>query len=331
MSVMHKTIATILLVIASGSSAAQWVGVGNSADGQMEVYADAATIRRSGNTAVMSDLSNYKTTQVEARDPHLSLKSQKEYNCGERRYRILAYTWHSENMSRGIVVYTSDGKPSEWAPVMPGSIVEILWERACSTQTASATPVLTRAERPEISVGDRWTYQRKNLDTGEVRPPGPLNVSQVTANTITVRLGSMERTFSREWNLLEERMNKKANYRAYPLWLFFRFPLTVGKKWDGIWETNNFLDDSQARWRGKSEVKAIETVTVPAGTFQTFRIEFEGSYQGTFGAGSRRDTFWYAPAVKRWVKQEWEVTGNGRAGRDDHRESLELLSFQVVP
>ncbi len=52
---MHKAILMILLAVVSSSVMAEWIlyGYGNKKEVEITVYADPATIRKSGNTVKM--------------------------------------------------------------------------------------------------------------------------------------------------------------------------------------------------------------------------------------------------------------------------------------
>lgn len=83
------------------------------------------------------------------------------------------------------------------------------------------------------------------------------------------------------------------------------WPLEVGKKWvsDREWVR---ADGYKGNTRQSAEVVAYEEVTVPAGKFMAFKIEYRGSYrvygvQGIQGA-RQTDTFWYAPDAYADVK-----------------------------
>lgn len=190
---------------------------------------------------------------------------------------------------------------------------------------------LTRAELPEVKVGDRWVMKSRDVASGTDRQPIGITVTSVTADTIVVQSGQRnERTYSREWNFRENRREGKVNSSASPQWLFYSFPLEVGKKWQGSWES---VSSSQTtRWSGKAEVERVESVTVPAGTFQAFRIRFEGHYNAQSNTspnswnGSRSETAWYVPSVKRAVKTEWQEFGSNY----NHRELNELQSYRLV-
>jgi hypothetical protein len=81
---------------------------------------------------------------------------------------------------------------------------------------------------------------------------------------------------------------------------YYDFPLFVGKKWD---DEPYF---SGGRWQKDSyTVERTETITVPAGTFQTSKIVLQ---RGTTQRGSAT-TIYYAPLTKSAVKVRSEGTG----------------------
>lgn len=112
---------------------------------------------------------------------------------------------------------------------------------------------------------------------------------------------------------------------------FLSVPLRGGKTWETEWETEN--PRQTTRWRGKTQVMGVETVTVPAGTFQAFKLQFEGSYNGSARVGtgswtgSRKETVWYSPEAKRMVKSQWEE----RSKNYYNAEVNELKSLKLAP
>ena len=126
---MRKTFLTMLLAIVSSSAVAGWINVGGN-----EIYiayADPATIRKSGNMVKMRNLADFKMVQPSDKGkPFMSQKMQSEYDCKEKRTRLLYFTWYSGNMSKGEIVLSGPG-PSEWEPVTPLSVNAILWKFAC--------------------------------------------------------------------------------------------------------------------------------------------------------------------------------------------------------
>lgn len=114
----------------------------------------------------------------------------------------------------------------------------------------------------------------------------------------------------------------------------FSWPLWVGKSWGTTYTHADRLygavwgpAESQAR------VVALEDVTVPAGTFKAFRIEYLGGIGSSVTGGRRnpgspgfetRDTYWYAPGPKMIVKSE--VVRLGTNYRFAARTTTELLN-----
>ncbi len=124
-----KKLLLILMLIVSTSAMAEWVAIA-TADGIIS-YANPATIRKSGNKVKMWSLIDFNSVQEDAGDKFLSSKSQNEYDCKEERIRTLYFSWHSENMGGGDVVYIDRKPDKNWDPVMPESTGENLWKIAC--------------------------------------------------------------------------------------------------------------------------------------------------------------------------------------------------------
>jgi hypothetical protein len=62
-------------------------------------------------------------------------------------------------------------------------------------------------------------------------------------------------------------------------------------------------------------VSAAEKVTVPAGTFDAYRIDLDQEVRANNESAvvtNTQMTTWYAPAVRRFVRREWTVTRDGR-------------------
>lgn len=80
----------------------------------------------------MWSLIDYNLVQkVSADTKFLSQKSQQEYDCKGEQRRTLYFSWHSENMGKGAVIYIDNNPDNNWSPVPPGSTDEILWKFAC--------------------------------------------------------------------------------------------------------------------------------------------------------------------------------------------------------
>ena len=127
MPVMKRLTFSLILLI-SGAAWAGWKSVGE--DNAATVYADPATVARSGNTARLWSLLDYKDFQRMVEVGYFSQKTLVEYDCVERKARGLSLSLHAEHMGEGKMIY-EDASPREWSPVPAQSVTEVLWTIAC--------------------------------------------------------------------------------------------------------------------------------------------------------------------------------------------------------
>jgi hypothetical protein len=113
---------------------AEWVAVEQDYrfPGFQTVYMDPDRTRREGNLVTIWQLIDFKWMQGSARGParFSSTKSHKQFDCMEKRVRLLAYMEFSLQMEAGIRV---DGyvDKDNWLPVEPNSLNHALWQLAC--------------------------------------------------------------------------------------------------------------------------------------------------------------------------------------------------------
>ncbi|MGE5115142.1 MAG: surface-adhesin E family protein [Betaproteobacteria bacterium] len=110
----------------------QWVKLGTSAaNGGMDVYVASSAIRRSGNSAQMWDLWDFKTAHVFQGRRFLSARNHYEYDCAAARRRMLSTVGFSGHMGQGAVV-GSGNSILEWESVPPGGPIRDYWKIACT-------------------------------------------------------------------------------------------------------------------------------------------------------------------------------------------------------
>ena len=132
---MRKIILTVLIVTLCGTAAAKWVQFESSDEDRY--YADPDTIRKSGNILRMWILRDFKSAQPSngfGKEPYLSTKVQREYDCKEGYSRMLYFSSYSMNMGEGEVIFINNTPGSAWSPIVPGSIGETQWKLACGKQ-----------------------------------------------------------------------------------------------------------------------------------------------------------------------------------------------------
>ena len=165
-------------------------------------------------------------------------------------------------------------------------------------------PGISHAQKAEMpapsafNVGDSWEWRevdsRTKLEEGTrtrtvVNHGGILKFSYGNGqNNSQTRFGQISAAF----------IGKPSQKKPWRVW-----PLEVGKKWvfDADWVRRS--DGVTGNTKQDAEVVAYEEVTVPAGKFMAFKIEYRGwSRNSGGGNGKQDDTYWYAPDAMADVK-----------------------------
>lgn len=125
---------TLISLLVSAVSMAEWSKVGVGSKGFVTIYADLATIRKTNNGITMWSLFDYKDPQMLGdKIVYLSVKEKSEYDCEGENHRPLSFIVFSGNMEdKGQIVYSDHNGGTPWAPVSPQSLNEILWKTACN-------------------------------------------------------------------------------------------------------------------------------------------------------------------------------------------------------
>ncbi|MGQ0694451.1 MAG: surface-adhesin E family protein [Nitrospiraceae bacterium] len=122
------------LLLSSGSLYAEWVAIDekHQSPGLQTVYVEPDTIRREGNLVTMVILVDWKSMQGNGRGAHrfMSTKTYKQFDCTEKRLRLLTFTEFSRHMGTG---RPANGyvDTDHWLPVRPDTIDQALWDLAC--------------------------------------------------------------------------------------------------------------------------------------------------------------------------------------------------------
>jgi len=175
------------------------------------------------------------------------------------------------------------------------------------------------AEAPVWKVGYKWTFhsvsglppvdsiwQREVMET---LPGGHFSLQMETGRKLV---------FDAETNSLDPR---GAEYS----WKRFSFPLYVGKRWKHDRKLDDFGHET-ASWN----IKAHESVTVPAGTFDCFRVDgvvWQTRSYAMYGPTTSHEdvTYWYCPEIK-WAAK-WKSRRRASPGSADIDSESVLTSF----
>jgi len=124
----------LLLVFNNSPASADWVAVEKPYPVRelQTLYIDPATMRREGNLVEVWQLTDYRWMQGGPRSSlrFLSTTTRKQFECMDKRLRLLGYTEYSRRMAAG---NASNGyvDKDRWLQVEPDSINEALWEILC--------------------------------------------------------------------------------------------------------------------------------------------------------------------------------------------------------
>ena len=124
-------IAFILLAASGNPAIANWVKVGY--DTRRVVYAEPATIRRTGNLVRMWHIVDYKMSAHIPLPRGKAIKSVKlhvEYNCRQGEVRALYVAHYSEHMGRGAPAWFK-ANPGIWEPFPARAISQNVWKVPC--------------------------------------------------------------------------------------------------------------------------------------------------------------------------------------------------------
>jgi hypothetical protein len=206
-----------------------------------------------------------------------------------------------------------------------------LWSiAAINAQTNAAIP------RPDLKVGDTWTYTTFDKYKGRIVGTFRVTVQRVEGDEIHVVSQAADgqgdqrvELYTAEWNL---RQGGDADRRFDPMVPTLAFPLQEGKTWKGKYTSPSRDGTGTTTGEVEGKVVGFESVTVPAGTFDAakVRVEIHWDYEGRRGrgAGTISQTIWYAPEAKRWVRFDQEAV-TYRGSFNQPRATSELKSLKV--
>jgi hypothetical protein len=88
------------------------------------------------------------------------------------------------------------------------------------------------------------------------------------------------------------------------------FPLAVGKQWSQKFDYNTEAN-TPVHNDVTAKVIAIEKMTVPAGTFDAYKVVVERKYSSQYVSGTITETRWYAPQAKTYIRRTSVDTASG--------------------
>ncbi len=194
-----------------------------------------------------------------------------------------------------------------------------------------------QVDRPTFIKGDTWTYRVLNAWTDKELRQYQLDFTEVDVDSLVLQLTNKTTntvsTFRTDLDLNACRSMQDA--KEVICMGPYKFPLSTGQKTSYDKYPN---EDGSGFIQGDCRVEGAEKVTVPAGSFNTYKIGCRGFWTNKFGRianvafgstaeGSFYEAIWYAPNVKRFVKSYYEKRNSGRTLTS--KETHELMVFKV--
>jgi hypothetical protein len=211
-----------------------------------------------------------------------------------------------------------------------------------ASASASVTAVGQSINAPTFSVGDTWTYKMTDQWSGKTRQESTQTViglmdefvrisNETTSISITGVAAPMQ-PFD-----MTLRANLDHVYVVNGVTstrVNFAWPLQVGKKWSYEYSVPNDPGSTAGpiTFRMTAEATAWEDVMTTVGKFKSIKVIHSGT-SGTPGSSGGIAkvtwTYWYAPEVKSFVRQQTEMTAPD--GSPGLRQRTEITAVRVRP
>lgn len=160
----------------------------------------------------------------------------------------------------------------------------LIFTGCMSSQTAEPT-------LEDYEIGEKWVWEWKRTVEGEVRAQGE-DIQEVVHYNGTLGL----------WNGMDTVQIPATVDQRQSKTPFRNWPLKVGKKWkyESEWENN---EGTTGKTSQDVEVVSFKELSVMAGTFKAYKIEYKGIVTNSRGfKGEMTDIWWYAPELKTYIK-----------------------------
>src|SRR5262245_59313086 len=134
--------------------------------------------------------------------------------------------------------------------------------------------VAQTADPGAIRVGDQWKYSIKDGFTGNLRNAITIVVAETNDKEITTRITYQGKDrpqtniYDPEWGRIDD-----GTWKLRPSGIGIKKPLQIGKEWKSDADGMNLHSGVAFHASGAAKVVAQESISTPAGTFDTFRIE----------------------------------------------------------
>ena len=194
----------------------------------------------------------------------------------------------------------------------------------------NATPPPPTKPLLPATIGNTWVYQIVNAETGQekttVTPPRIINgISTVVLRNTQSGQAPREDLFQITSTTLSHVSSSGGNttVNLKPPMPLVRFPLTLKDPIE--WQGGVMIGSGLVPSHGRSQLREMEQVTVPAGTFMAYRVDSALNTQLREGTSTFWTTRWFAEGVGIVKTRYMAHTPN----QPDRVFSKELVSYTL--
>ena len=129
----YRTLCSLILLVMSATASADWLKIDDPASTLAEKFIDTTAIRQSGPMNTMRRVWEISNLVKGSANKVLSVKQQIEYDCKDRRRRVVEESSFSEHWAKGenLILAEPDAKPGDWNDIGIASVNETIFNRVC--------------------------------------------------------------------------------------------------------------------------------------------------------------------------------------------------------
>lgn len=133
-----KNLFPMLLLLMNASALADWEKINGALETSSEKFIDAEAIRQTGPMNTMRRVWEISNLTTVTSDKALSIKNYMEYDCKDRRIRVLEESNFSEHWAQGesLTVTGQELKSGDWSGIRKGSVSETIFNRVCPSDAS---------------------------------------------------------------------------------------------------------------------------------------------------------------------------------------------------
>ncbi len=130
---MKKILPLLLIAISADASAADWERIDRAGDASSPKFIDTKTIRQTGPMNTMRRVWEVTNLSKPASNTARSIKNHVEYDCKDRRVRVLDESFFTEHFAQGdaVAAAASEANAGSWSEIATGGEREAIFKRVC--------------------------------------------------------------------------------------------------------------------------------------------------------------------------------------------------------